>query len=135
MFPKIRIIRPIPNIKDNITYLYTTFSIKCILDIFIGIKASPSKILQVENEIIFSLEILVIFLIILLIINITKLKYANIDKIQSKINNESTLCRNLPSSICLTSKKSEFIGSLFVVVLNKVSIEETVMKSRVKDIK
>ena len=99
----------------------------------VGIKANPNNILQVEKLIIFSLVTLVIFFTILFIIKIKKLKEEKNETIYKNMKIASTLCKKFPSSICLASKSSEFIGSFPVGALNRVSIEIVVSNKSMKD--
>ena len=89
--------------------------------------ASPNKVLHDENVIIFSFETLKSFFIVLFIANIIRLKYEKLAEIHNNIKIESTLFKKFPSSICLDSKNSEFIGTLFEFVSKILNIEITVV--------
>lgn len=126
---------PITNIETKTMYLYIVFSIYWIWATLSGISESPNNVLQVENEIIFSLDTLINFLTVLFIAKTIRLKYEKVAKIHNKIKIESTLFKKFPSSICLESKNNEFIGTLVEFVSNKLSIDITVRKSNKNEIK
>lgn len=121
---------PIIKINAKTIYLYIVFSINWIWETFNGIKDKPNRVLQDENVIIFSFDILNNFFIVLFIAKIIKLKYEKLAEIQSKIKIESILFKKSPSSICLDKRNNEFIGILFEFDSKRLSIDITVDASK-----
>ena len=121
---------PIIKINAKTIYLYIVFSINWIWETFNGIKDKPKRVLQDENVIIFSFDMLNNFLIVLFITKIIRLKYEKLAEIQSKIKIESILFKKSPSSICLDKRNNEFIGILFEFDSKRLSIDITVDASK-----